>query len=628
MKKILYLAIIVVTILGYLVGCDNNNPLSGSENSKITGSIAYFYGEEEAAIESFYSEDKESKQIELSKENTYTIGLRPSFRGSKQAVYNGDCATFSVVDGSCEITYIGEENSQPVYELKIKSNSDFDLTITVGDYSQTIKIIVKTSSASGGDEQILFDYYFDVIATLDISDIKSVKSAKYAGSSSPQYRAPVEHKASALDTDIEAVFTWLKGLENNITPYTGELSDGGSSVCLTVYTSVGTLVLWEDADGYLLMGENYYSQNYGMPMLEGETVTYTFESYYDDAKVYTDGIQIGTADFAFEDIVCERVDAEQHERLLWMDTCIGTIDVYSSQYFGRNGATYKIISGPDFTGIINKFFAPFDESTRVNYEVEHDSHSMGYGNDNHLYPNTYVFYEIEDFKSYCDTEGLTRVRDRISSLDGKTLIVVEFSTGSSADSFDVADVGVNGETLTIRFKEPAVGDGDGMTAAWVHYAIVIVDKDDFSGEASDVRFTFFDDWGLIPPVVYGEKIEFNAKYHNSYNWNENKSYPSVRIIRSFSEFTAYCTEHSIRNDFYDEAYFQDKYLVAIIEEKRYAGGEVLIESVVCHGDKYFVSLVSVKDDYGIATVMGERHCFIELDNSVPISAENNVIVYF
>ena len=628
MKKILYLAIIVVTILGYLVGCDNNNPLSGSENSKITGSIAYFYGEEEAAIESFYSEDKESKQIELSKENTYTIGLRPSFRGSKQAVYNGDCATFSVVDGSCEITYIGEENSQPVYELKIKSNSDFDLTITVGDYSQTIKIIVKTSSASGGDEQILFDYYFDVIATLDISDIKSVKSAKYAGSSSPQYRAPVEHKASALDTDIEAVFTWLKGLENNITPYTGELSDGGSSVCLTVYTSVGTLVLWEDADGYLLMGENYYSQNYGMPMLEGETVTYTFESYYDDAKVYLDGIQIGMADFAFEDIVCERVDAEQHERLLWMDTCIGTIDVYSSQYFGRNGATYKIISGPDFTGIINKFFAPFDESTRVNYEVEHDSHSMGYGNDNHLYPNTYVFYEIEDFKSYCDTEGLTRVRDRISSLDGKTLIVVEFSTGSSADSFDVADVGVNGETLTIRFKEPAVGDGDGMTAAWVHYAIVIVDKDDFSGEASDVRFTFFDDWGLIPPVVYGEKIEFNAKYHNSYNWNENKSYPSVRIIRSFSEFTAYCTEHSIRNDFYDEAYFQDKYLVAIIEEKRYAGGEVLIESVVCHGDKYFVSLVSVKDDYGIATVMGERHCFIELDNSVPISAENNVIVYF
>ena len=54
----------------------------------------------------------------------------------------------------------------------------------------------------------------------------------------------------------------------------------------------------------------------------------------------------------------------------------------------------------------------------------------------------------------------------------------------------------------------------------------------------------------------------------------------------------------------------------------------MLKSVVCYGEKYFVSLVSVKDDYGDAAVMGERHCFIELDNSVPISAENNVIVYF
>jgi len=627
MKKVLYFVIALVALLGCLVGCDNDNLPSGSGNSEITGSIAYFYGEEETAIESFYSEDKELKQIELSKENTYTIGLRPSFRGSKQAVYNGDCATFSFADGCCEITYIGEENSQPIYELKIKSDSDFDLTITVGDYSQTIKIIVKTSSASGGDEQILFDYYFDVIATLDIFDIKSVKSTKYAGSTSPQYRNPVEHKSSTLNADIEAVFAWLKGLENDITPYTGELSDGGSSVCLTVYTSVGTLLLWEDADGYLLMGENYYCQNNKMPILEGETLTYTFESYFDDAKVYIDGIQVGTADFAFEDIVCERVDAEPHDRLLWMDTCIGTVDVYGSQYFGRNGSTYKIISGPDFTGIINKFFAAFDESTRVNFEVEHDSHSMGYGNDNHLYPNTYIFYEIEDFKSYCDTEGLTRVRDRISSLDGKTLIVVEFYTGSSADSFDVADVGVSGDILTIRFKEPETGTGDGMTAGWVHYAIVIVDEEDFCGEASDVRFTFFDDWDLIPPVVYGEEIEFNAKYHNSYNWNDNKSYPSVSIIRSFSEFSTYCTEHGIRNDFYDEAYFQDKYLIAIIEETRYSGEGYIIGSIFRYGDKYFVTL---EDDdpnsIGDASVMGEWHCFIGFDNRVSISEESNVIV--
>lgn len=472
--------------------------------------------------------------------------------------------------------------------------------------------------------------YFEVIDKLQISDIQKIETVQYAGSVAPNMREPIEHKTSALAVDIETVYTWLKGLQGALTKLSDEEAslEGAGTNFLTIYTTEYYFTISDVGRNYLNVDGCFYSQESETPEIVGEKVSYTFESYYDDAKVYIDGIQIGTADFAFEDIVCECVDAEQHERLLWMDTCIGTIDVYSSQYFGRNGTTYKIISGTDFTGIINKFFATFDESNRVNFEVEHDSHTMGYGNDNHIYPNTYVFYEIEHFKSYCDTEGLTRVRDRISSLDGKTLIVVEFYTGGSADYFDVANVGVSGDILTIHFTEPKSGN-DGAAAAWVHYAVIIVDKDDFSGEASDVRFTFFDDWDLIPPVVSGEKVEFNAKYHNSYyNWNENKSYPSVRIIRSFSEFGAYCAEHGIRNDFYDEAYFQDKYLVAIIEETRYDGGEVLIESVVCYGDKYFVSLVSVKDDYGDAAVMGERHCFIELDSSVSILTESDVIVYY
>ena len=55
---------------------------------------------------------------------------------------------------------------------------------------------------------------------------------------------------------------------------------------------------------------------------ENGNVYYGTKAFTPSTKVYIDGIQIGTADFAFEDIVCERVDAEQHERLLWMDTCI------------------------------------------------------------------------------------------------------------------------------------------------------------------------------------------------------------------------------------------------------------------------------------------------------------------
>lgn len=142
MKKILLL-ILSLTLLFCLFGCNNEEAPAGGEESKITGSIAYFYGGEETAMKSFYSEDTQDKEIELSKGNSYTIGLRPSFRGSKAAEYEGDCATFSFADNCCEITYIGKQNNQPVYELVIKTDTDFDLTINVDDYSQTIKIIIQ-----------------------------------------------------------------------------------------------------------------------------------------------------------------------------------------------------------------------------------------------------------------------------------------------------------------------------------------------------------------------------------------------------------------------------------------------------------------------------------------------------
>ncbi len=142
MKKLL-LIILSITLLFCLFGCDNEEAPAGGGKSKITGSIAYFYGNEETAIKTFNSEDTQAKEIELSKENTYTIGLRPSFRGSKEAVYEGDCAMFSFADDCCEIAYIGMQNNHPAYKFVIKTDSDFDLTITVDDYSQTIKIIVQ-----------------------------------------------------------------------------------------------------------------------------------------------------------------------------------------------------------------------------------------------------------------------------------------------------------------------------------------------------------------------------------------------------------------------------------------------------------------------------------------------------
>ena len=142
MKKVL-LPVLSILLLFCLFGCDNGQFAAGGGESKVTGSIAYFYASGETTIKAFNSEDTREKSVELSSGSSYTIGLRPSFRGSKQALYTDDPATFSFRDDCCEIDYIGIQNDHPTYKLTVKADSDFDLTITVDDYSQTIKIIVR-----------------------------------------------------------------------------------------------------------------------------------------------------------------------------------------------------------------------------------------------------------------------------------------------------------------------------------------------------------------------------------------------------------------------------------------------------------------------------------------------------
>ena len=345
MKKLLLLFLSIIVVL-CLFGCDNEESPAGGGNSEITGSLAYFYGEGETAIEVFYSEDKENKEITLSKENAYTIGLRPSFRGSKEAIYNGDCATFSFADGCCEIIYIGEENSQPIYKIQIKRDADFDLTISVDNYSQTIRIVVAESTEDGGDQEDekLSESYFEVIGSLEISDIQKVETKAYSGSISPIHRPPVENKVSTLNTDVEAVYTWLKDLENNITPIADQELPGGSSVCLTVNTSLGTLVIWQNADKTLLIGENYYSQTNTMPVIAGEMVTYSFESYLNDADYFLGEVALGTVTLDFEEILCIISDEVCTEAKYKLNSDFGKLTVYDSKHFMRNGIIYEIVS--------------------------------------------------------------------------------------------------------------------------------------------------------------------------------------------------------------------------------------------------------------------------------------------
>lgn len=132
----------VTAIIQGVIDSKNKVDLVGGGLSKITGSIVYFYGDEETAIDVFHSASDDMKKITLSRDKTYKIGLRPSHKGSRDAVFTGDCAEFTYDDGNCVISYVGEQDNQPMYDLIITAQEDFQLTIDVDGYVQTITICI------------------------------------------------------------------------------------------------------------------------------------------------------------------------------------------------------------------------------------------------------------------------------------------------------------------------------------------------------------------------------------------------------------------------------------------------------------------------------------------------------
>ena len=119
------------------------DPLEGGGTSEIIGNTVYFYDGGETAIHTFSSDSNEEREIKLSAERTYRIEIRPISKGSKDAVYFGNCAMFHFEDGCCEIIYVGEKEDRPIYELKIDTDSDFDLTVEVDGFRQTVRIQVQ-----------------------------------------------------------------------------------------------------------------------------------------------------------------------------------------------------------------------------------------------------------------------------------------------------------------------------------------------------------------------------------------------------------------------------------------------------------------------------------------------------
>lgn len=140
-KKIIVLTLSFILMLSF-TSCSIGDGAAGGGDSEILGSLVYFYGDDKYFIDCFSSQSTEEKTICLAKDTTYRIELRPSFRGSKSSHYLGDCAKFSCPDLTCDIKYIGNEYDEPKYEFIIRTDKNFQLTVTVDNYTQKINIVV------------------------------------------------------------------------------------------------------------------------------------------------------------------------------------------------------------------------------------------------------------------------------------------------------------------------------------------------------------------------------------------------------------------------------------------------------------------------------------------------------
>lgn len=201
--------------------------------------------------------------------------------------------------------------------------------------------------------------FFALYENLEKSDIKKVEIINYPGCIAPSESPPIEYKESTLLDDIDVVYAWLKGLKGNLVEVMrNEVSaEGGGASTLIVYTDFGTFKIFEMPRGLRIWGR-YFKQKgeIRFPDIQGETVTYTFDCYFNEANLYIDGEEKGVYNFEFNKIMCKETAEEfttQQEYKLVTD--IGELTLYDGKHFERNGMKYEIINEIDFSKIFEDF---------------------------------------------------------------------------------------------------------------------------------------------------------------------------------------------------------------------------------------------------------------------------------
>ena len=321
-----------------------------STPEKDVGKIYYLDGKYPVTYDYMQFTFFEDGGVELSGKNMETVtGQLVQYRQKRG--YAGNFTVDFILGGN---EYTGVEDAQfmETQQLTIEgANFRGDFVRAKGSYAYDDLL---------QERQMQEIDFFDVKDTLQISDIRKIQVASYAGSVDPAHRQPTEYTVSEAEEEIALIYAWVSGMNDQtlteISPQ--EMADGGGARILTVCTDFGTFTISELSAKVVSIGGKYFKYGASMPSITGEEATYRFDYSLDEAlHFYKWGRFIKDYSLKLSEIVFRKtehfVDMLDVGFMLKQD--VGTIKLYSDTLFYHEGTGtyYEIVGKEDFSIIFS-----------------------------------------------------------------------------------------------------------------------------------------------------------------------------------------------------------------------------------------------------------------------------------
>ena len=156
----------------------------------------------------------------------------------------------------------------------------------------------------------------------------------------------------------------MQGTLTQIADEEAQLAGAGTKI-FTIYTSQNYyFTISHVGRNYLNIEGGFYEQEGNIPEIVGETVTYKFESYYDEAELYIDNEKVKEYTFDFDELVCIEKDFATNGNPYKLVASIGSLYLYDEKHFIRNDIQYEIVGKFDFSQIFKDY--PTNDSNDSN----------------------------------------------------------------------------------------------------------------------------------------------------------------------------------------------------------------------------------------------------------------------